>query len=52
MELAVEHMALAEQAWNVAALEKPVERPRFRVWTYPSPGIVLGCGQGAIHAAA
>jgi len=52
MELAVEHMALAEQAWNIAALEKPVERPRFRVWTYPSPGIVLGCGQGAIHAAA
>jgi lipoate-protein ligase A len=44
--------ASAEQAWNVDALAEPVLRPKFRVWTYEAPGIVLGCGQGALLAAA
>ncbi len=52
MEQLVEYTAAAEQAWNVAALAKPRERPSFRVWTYEAPGIVLGCGQGALLAAA
>ncbi len=52
MEPLVEYTASAEQAWNVAALAKPVERPSFRVWTYEAPSIVLGCGQGALLAQA
>lgn len=51
MEYPVELAALTEQAWNLAALEKPVAGPSFRIWTYRRPGIVLGCGQGALLAA-
>ncbi len=52
MEQLVEYTALAEQAWNVAALAEPVLRPSFRVWTHEASGIVLGCGQGALLATA
>ena len=34
-----------EQAWNHEQMLAPVERPRFRVWTYGAPAVVLGCSQ-------
>lgn len=33
----------AEQAWNERQLATEVRKPRFRVWTYRVPGVVLGC---------
>ncbi|MFA7667507.1 MAG: ligase [Burkholderiaceae bacterium] len=37
--------AAGEQRWNAAALaERPV-RAQARVWRWPQPAIVLGCGQ-------
>ena len=34
-----------EQAWNHRQMLEPVAQPRFRVWTYGAPAIVLGCSQ-------
>ncbi len=34
-----------EQDWNHRQMLQPVTQPRFRVWTYAQPGIVLGCSQ-------
>ena len=34
-----------EQAWNRQQMLEPVTRPRFAVWTYDAPAIVLGCSQ-------
>lgn len=39
-----------EQSWNSRQLEAPVVTPRFRVWTYATPTIVLGCSQRALYA--
>ncbi len=38
-----------EQDWNRAQLLAPVLRPAVRLWTYASPGIVLGRAQEALH---
>lgn len=35
----------AEQHWHRRALAEPVRAARFRVWTYASPAVVLGCSQ-------
>ncbi len=42
--------AREEQAWNVHALEQRVDRPRFQVWRYRAPAVVLGCSQRAAPA--
>lgn len=34
-----------EQAWNEAQLQAALDRPRFAVWRYREPAIVLGVGQ-------
>lgn len=34
-----------EQAWNRQQMLEPVTRPRFAVWRYEAPAIVLGCSQ-------
>ena len=34
-----------EQAWNRQQMLEPVTRPRFAVWQYEAPAIVLGCSQ-------
>lgn len=44
------HTLAQEQAWNQRQLASPVERPCFRVWTYATPTVVLGCSQRALHA--
>ena len=41
--------AAQEQAWNRQQLEQPVAAPRWRVWTYGQPALVLGCSQRALH---
>lgn len=41
-----------EQAWNSLQMAEPVTVPRFRVWTYRDPAIVLGCSQRARQAEA
>ena len=41
---------LQEQSWNSRQLETPVTTPRFHVWTYAAPTVVLGCSQRALHA--
>jgi lipoate-protein ligase A len=38
-----------EQSWNAAQLDDPVTEPRLRLWTYRTPGVVLGCSQGALR---
>lgn len=38
-----------EQAWNAAQLREPVTEPRVRLWTYRTPGVVLGCSQAALR---
>ncbi len=43
------HTVAHEQAWNSSQLEAPVASPRFHVWTYDAPTIVLGCSQRALH---
>jgi lipoate-protein ligase A len=43
--------ATQEQAWNSFQMAEPVTQPRFRVWTYRTPTIVLGCSQRARQAA-
>lgn len=40
-------VAAEEQAWNRAQLAQPVTAPRWRVWTYEQPAVVLGCSQRA-----
>lgn len=44
------HLAtpLAEQEWIAQQLAEPVCAPRLRLWTYPAPGVVLGCAQGRL----
>jgi len=44
--------AIEEQAWNSVQMAEPVTQPRFRVWTYRDPAVVLGCSQRARHAEA
>lgn len=39
-----------EQAWNDQQLKQPVQRPSIKIWTYTSPGLVLGCAQRHLHA--
>lgn len=39
---------LAEQKWITQQLAEPVRIPRLRLWTYPAPGVVLGCSQGGL----
>jgi len=34
-----------EQTWNTQQLAAPVAAPRFAVWTYEVPAVVLGCSQ-------
>lgn len=38
-----------EQAWSAEQLARPVQAPRFAVWTHPAPAIVLGCSQRALE---
>jgi lipoate-protein ligase A len=33
------------QAWNEAALARPVDAAQWRLWTYREPAVVLGCSQ-------
>jgi len=40
-----------EQAWNAQQLAEPVTAPRFAVWTYEAPAVVLGCSQRSELAA-
>jgi lipoate---protein ligase len=37
-----------EQAWNERQLAAPVSAPIARLWTYPSPAVVLGRSQHAL----
>lgn len=37
--------AAGEQAWIEAQLAGPVTAPQIRLWSYPLPGVVLGCSQ-------
>ena len=37
--------ATQEQAWNDLHMRETVSAPRFHVWTYAAPAIVLGCSQ-------
>lgn len=39
-----------EQAWNSRQLEAPVTAPRFHVWLYATPTVVLGASQRALQA--
>lgn len=39
---------LAEQAWNDAQLDQPVEQPVVQLWRYEQPGVVLGRKQYAL----
>lgn len=41
-----------EQRWHEALLEAPVRKPQLRLWTYRAPGVVFGCSQAALLAAA
>ena len=41
-----------EQAWNRQQMLEPVAQPRFRVWTYDAPAIVLGCSQRRLEEGA
>lgn len=50
MTMPTTHTVEQEQAWNSRQLESPVTTPRFHVWTYATPTIVLGCSQRALHA--
>lgn len=50
MTMPTTHTVEQEQAWNSRQLEAPVTTPRFHVWTYATPTIVLGCSQRALHA--
>lgn len=42
-------IAAEEQAWNREQLAQPVTAPRWRLWTYEQPAIVLGCSQRAVY---
>lgn len=44
------HTVAQEQAWNSRQLEAPVTAPRFHVWTYARPTVVLGASQRGLHA--
>ena len=50
MGIATAYTVEQEQAWNSRQLEAPVATPRFHVWTYATPTVVLGCSQRALHA--
>ena len=39
--IAMSTTAEQEQAWNAAQLSEPVTAPRFAIWTYAQPAIVL-----------
>lgn len=41
-----------EQRWHETLLEAPVREPRLQLWTYGAPGVVFGCSQAALLAAA
>jgi len=41
--------AAREQDWNRRQLERAVVAPRWRVWTYERPALVLGCSQRALY---
>ncbi|MBN9463283.1 MAG: ligase [Burkholderiales bacterium] len=41
-----------EHAWCAGVLAAPLAAPRWRVWRYRAPEIVLGCAQRALHEAA
>ena len=49
---AISSVADDEQAWNSQQLASVVPAPRFRVWTYSAPAIVLGCSQRWLSEAA
>lgn len=40
---------LQEQLWNTRQLVMPVKEPRLQLWTYRTPGVVLGCSQTALR---
>ncbi|MBL8484083.1 MAG: lipoate--protein ligase [Rhodocyclaceae bacterium] len=40
--------AVAEQAWNEAALAEAVAAPRWQLWTYADAAVVLGYSQRAL----
>lgn len=42
-------VAAREQAWNGQRLAQPVATPRWRLWRYEQPAIVLGCSQRAYY---
>jgi lipoate-protein ligase A len=44
--------AVREQLWNEQQLAQPVAAPRFRLWRYQAPAIVLGCSQRRLLAQA
>jgi lipoate-protein ligase A len=44
--------AVHEQLWNEQQLAQPVTVPRFRLWRYQAPAIVLGCSQRRLLAQA
>lgn len=44
--------AVREQLWNEEQLAQPVARPRFRLWQYQEPAVVLGCSQRRLLAQA
>jgi len=44
--------AAEEQAWNEAALARPVPAPALRLWTYGGPAVVVGRGQLDVRGAA
>lgn len=48
LEAAIDTVA-QEQDWNRRQMAEPVTEPRFRVWTYAAPAIVLGCSQRALR---
>lgn len=50
MSISTHYTVEQEQAWNSRQLEVPVAAPRFHVWTYATPTVVLGCSQRALHA--
>lgn len=41
--------AAEEQVWNRQQLGQPVALPKWRVWTYDQPALVLGCSQRALY---
>jgi lipoate-protein ligase A len=46
------NVACEEQVWNEQQLAQPVREPRWRLWNYREPAIVLGCSQRGLLAGA